>query len=161
MPRIIWRTFKSSLCKIHNRHHKGRAGATVPGWIQLTQSFILGKLQDQLFFWKWWWHWLEKEEAGSVLCLWACKYFHLSLSQEYGFQACLEETEKNFHSPCIQYYTWSINSLGFKLDRYYKVKKTIFRLKESNKAFFSSLFKFSVEGKTLEMEAGHLTSSAE
>lgn len=118
MSRIIQRTFKSSLCVTHKRHHNGRVGAIDPGWIQGTQSFTLGKLQDQLFFWKWWWPWLEKEEVGLVLSLWQACSFHLSLSQEYGLQACLEEI--NFHFPCIQYSKCCINCVGLKLKRYYK-----------------------------------------
>lgn len=46
---------------------------------------------------------------------------------------------------------WSINSVGLKLNKYYKDKENNYWLKESNNAFFSSFFEAKVEGKTLGM----------
>lgn len=78
-----------------------------------------------------------------------------------GFKPAWRKQRKTFTPHVYNITNGALIPLLLNLTGIIKVKKTIFRLKESNKAFFSSLFKFSVEGKTLEMEAGHLTSSVE
>lgn len=135
MPRMIWRTFKSSLSMTHKRHLKGRADSIDPGWIQGTRSFTLGKLQDQLFFWKWWWHWWEKEEAGSVLSLWACNhvFFTYPCPRNMGSKPAWRNYRKTFTPLVYNIKNGVIIPLVLNLTGIIKIEKTIFGWKKATK----------------------------
>lgn len=67
--------------------------------------------------------------------------FHLPPPQQYRPQACLEETEKSFTPYVYNIANRALVPLILNLTGIIKVKKNIFMLKESIKAFFNALFK--------------------